>query len=145
MRNEIKKLTSVSSNLCPLHCKTQFHFTPCPYHLASTPSFCTFTPRGRVSWFLLRWEAVALQIEVFQRHTSEVRWTEVKLKSVMWSNESKFEILQGRPCLFRQDDAKLHSTCIARAWLCSERVWVLNWPACSPDLSQIENIWCIIK
>ncbi len=27
----------------------------------------------------------------------------------------------------------------------SRRVWVLNWPNWSPDLSPTENIWCIIK
>lgn len=27
-----------------------------------------------------------------------------------------------------------HSAHITKAWLCSERVWVLNWPVCSPDL-----------
>ncbi len=31
------------------------------------------------------------------------------------------------------------------AWLRSRRVRMLNWPACNPDLSPIENIWCIIK
>lgn len=30
-------------------------------------------------------------------------------------------------------------------WLCSKRIWALNWPACSPYLSPIEDIWHIIK
>ncbi len=34
---------------------------------------------------------------------------------------------------------------ITTTWLHSRRVRVLNWPACSPDLSLIENIWRIIK
>ncbi len=34
---------------------------------------------------------------------------------------------------------------ITTAWLRSRRVQVLNWPACSPDISPIENIWRIIK
>ncbi len=46
---------------------------------------------------------------------------------------------------FQQYNAHLHSTAITTAWLRSRRVWVLNLPACSPDLSLIENIWCIIK
>ncbi len=50
-----------------------------------------------------------------------------------------------RQCVFQQDNAKRHTAAITTAWLRSRRVQVLNWPACSSDLSLIENIWCIIK
>ncbi len=36
---------------------------------------------------------------------------------------------------------KPHTAAITSAWLHSRRVWVLN----CPDLSPIENIWCIIE
>ncbi len=54
-------------------------------------------------------------------------------------------MLPSRQCLFQQDKAKPHTAAITTAWLRSRRVRVLNWPACSPDLSPIENIWRIIK
>ncbi len=46
--------------------------------------------------------------------------------------------------LFQQDNVKPH-TAITTAWLYTRRVRVLNWPACSPDLSPMENIWRIVK
>ncbi len=58
---------------------------------------------------------------------------------------SRRSVFQGRPCVFQQDNAKPHTAAITTAWLRSRRVRVLNWPACSPDLSPIENIWRIIK
>ncbi len=58
---------------------------------------------------------------------------------------SRWHLFQGRPCVFQQDNAKPHTPAITTAWLRSRRFQVLNWPACIPDLSPIENIWCIIK
>ncbi len=57
---------------------------------------------------------------------------------------SRWRLFQGRSSVFQQDNAKPHTAAITTAWL-RWRVWVLNWPACSPDLSPIENIWPIIK
>jgi len=53
--------------------------------------------------------------------------------------QSRRRLFQGRPCVFQQDNAKPHSAGITTAWLRRRRVWVLNWPACSPDLSPIEK------
>ncbi len=45
----------------------------------------------------------------------------------------------------QHDNARPHTASITTSWLRRRRIQVLKWPACSPDLSPIENIWRIIK
>ncbi len=58
---------------------------------------------------------------------------------------SRRRLFQGRPCIFQHDNARPHTASITTSWLRRRRIRVLKWPACSPDLSLIENIWHIIK
>jgi len=63
---------------------------------------------------------------------------EQRMLSCVWMIDVVF---QGRPYIFPQDNAKPHTASISTPWLHSRRVQVLHWPACSPDLSSVENIW----
>lgn len=53
--------------------------------------------------------------------------------------------LSEMPCIFQQDNLTPHTSSTRTAWLHNRRVWLLNFPACSPDLSLCENIWSIKK
>uniref|UniRef100_A0A8R1E3Z8 Tc1-like transposase DDE domain-containing protein n=1 Tax=Caenorhabditis japonica TaxID=281687 RepID=A0A8R1E3Z8_CAEJA len=42
---------------------------------------------------------------------------------------------------FQQDDAAINSSNFTKNWLASKGIKVLDWPACSPGLNPIENLW----
>ena len=46
--------------------------------------------------------------------------------------------------LFQQDLAPAHSAKTTSNWFADHSIPLLDWPANTPDLSPIENLWCII-
>ena len=55
---------------------------------------------------------------------------------------SRQHLFHGKLCIFQQDNVKPQTASIPAAWLCSRRVWELDWPDCSPDLSHQLKIFC---
>ncbi len=47
--------------------------------------------------------------------------------------------------IFQQDLAPAHTAKSTKSWLNDHAVGVLDWPANSPDVSPIENLWSIVK
>lgn len=49
------------------------------------------------------------------------------------------------PPVFQHDNASIHTSRVVEKFLHDRRVTVLPWPALSPDLSPIENLWNIVS
>ena len=78
----------------------------------------------------------------------EGRMNQARYKVVLEENLLPFALTMfpnSEECFFQQDNAPCHTARSVKVWMKDHQIRTLSWPAQSPDLNPIKNLWNVIK
>lgn len=62
-------------------------------------------------------------------------------KNILVKEKPSFRVISDGNPIFQQDNAPIHTAKIVKKWLSESQMETIEWPALSPDLNIIENVW----
>lgn len=121
--------------------EVNYKCTPIWHKSGQRPTF----QKPKFSARIMCWGAISTRFKsklaVIEGTMTSSRYVDT-LKNYLMPNNCEFDI---RRMVFQQDGASCHTAKLTGAFFSEVGLMVLPWPANSPDLNPIENIWSVLK
>lgn len=115
-----------------------------PFNARYDPAYVKTTSRsGRITNNY--WGAIGREGPVTEIIRIEGSFNSHRYKQILRANISPIMQQYDPPRIFMQDNCPVHTAGEIMAWFSRQNFELLSWPAYSPDLNPIENVWAYME